>query len=91
MPAKKQRAKKTFLTRSVFSRLIRVVAMTMFVTLNIKSRQHGAQMCCADWRAVQSGDLDRLRAFMDGKLRISGDLTLFMLHEAHITRLSQET
>lgn len=45
----------------------------------------------ADWRAVQAGELDRLRAFMDGKLRISGDLTLFMLHEAHITRLSQET
>jgi len=45
----------------------------------------------ADWRAVQAGALDRLRAFMDGKLKISGDLTLFMLHEAHITRLSQET
>ena len=45
----------------------------------------------ADWRAVQAGDLDRLRAFMDGKLRISGDLTLFMLHETLITRLSQET
>jgi aminoglycoside phosphotransferase (APT) family kinase protein/putative sterol carrier protein len=44
----------------------------------------------ADWRAVQAGDLDRLRAFMDGKLRIGGDLTLFMLYEAHITRLSQE-
>jgi aminoglycoside phosphotransferase (APT) family kinase protein len=44
----------------------------------------------ADWRAVQAGELDRLRAFMDGKLKISGDLTLFMLHEAHITRLSQE-
>jgi aminoglycoside phosphotransferase (APT) family kinase protein len=45
----------------------------------------------ADWRAVQSGDLDRVQAFMDGKLRISGDLTLFMLHEPLITRLSQET
>jgi aminoglycoside phosphotransferase (APT) family kinase protein/putative sterol carrier protein len=45
----------------------------------------------ADWRAVQSGALDRLQAFMDGKLRISGDLTLFMLHETTITRLSQET
>jgi aminoglycoside phosphotransferase (APT) family kinase protein len=45
----------------------------------------------ADWRAVQSGALDRLQAFMDGKLRISGDLTLFMLHETLITKLSQET
>jgi aminoglycoside phosphotransferase (APT) family kinase protein len=45
----------------------------------------------ADWHAVQSGDLDRLQAFMDGKLKISGDLTLFMLHETTITRLSQET
>jgi aminoglycoside phosphotransferase (APT) family kinase protein len=45
----------------------------------------------ADWRAVQAGDLDRLQAFMDGKLKISGDLTLFMLHETLITRLSQET
>jgi aminoglycoside phosphotransferase (APT) family kinase protein len=45
----------------------------------------------ADWHAVQSGNLDRLQAFMDGKLKISGDLTLFMLHETTITRLSQET
>ncbi len=45
----------------------------------------------ADWRAVQSGELDRLQAFMDGKIRISGDLTLFMLHETTISRLSQET
>src|SRR5262249_41681807 len=43
-----------------------------------------------DWRAVQAGDLDRLQAFMDGKLRISGDVTLFMVHEALITRLSQD-
>ena len=33
-----------------------------------------------DWRAVQAGELDRLQAFMDGKLRISGDVTL--LHAA---------
>ena len=44
-----------------------------------------------DWRAVQAGALDRLQAFMDGKLRISGDVTLFMLHEALITTLSHET
>ncbi len=44
-----------------------------------------------DWRAVQAGELDRLQAFMDGKLRISGDVTLFMLHETLITQLSQQT
>jgi putative sterol carrier protein len=49
------------------------------------------EAAAVDWHAVQSGDLDRLQAFMDGKLRISGDLTLFMLHETTITRLSQET
>lgn len=49
------------------------------------------EAAAADWRAVQAGDLDRLQAFMDGKLKISGDLTLFMLHETTITRLSQET
>src|SRR5262249_42645740 len=45
----------------------------------------------ADWRALQDGTLDRLKAFMDGKLRISGDVTLFMLYETLITRLSQES
>jgi aminoglycoside phosphotransferase (APT) family kinase protein/putative sterol carrier protein len=44
----------------------------------------------ADWRAVQAGTLDRLAAFLDGKLKIDGDLTLFMLHEQTITRLTQE-
>src|SRR4029450_11195960 len=45
----------------------------------------------ADWHAGQAGDLGRLQAVLDGKLKISGDLTLFMLHETTITRLSQET
>ncbi len=45
----------------------------------------------ADWRAVQSGELDRLQAFMDGRIRIAGDLTLFMLHEELITRLTRES
>ena len=44
-------------------------------------RMRRSRPTSADWRAVQAGDLDRLQAFMDGKLRISGDLTLFMLHE----------
>src|SRR5262245_5051912 len=44
----------------------------------------------ADWRAVQDGTLDRLQAFMDGKLRISGDLTLLMVHEELISRLGRE-
>lgn len=42
----------------------------------------------ADWRAVQSGELDRLKAYLDGKIRIDGDLTLFMLHEETISRLT---
>jgi aminoglycoside phosphotransferase (APT) family kinase protein/putative sterol carrier protein len=44
----------------------------------------------ADWRAVQTGELDRLAAYMDGKIRIEGDLTLFMLHEELINRLGQK-
>lgn len=44
----------------------------------------------ADWRAVQRGELDRLAAFLDGKLKIDGDLTLFMLHEELITRVTRE-
>jgi putative sterol carrier protein len=44
----------------------------------------------ADWLAVQAGTLDRLQAFMDGKLRISGDLTLLMVHEELISRLGRE-
>jgi putative sterol carrier protein len=40
--------------------------------------------------AVQAGTLDRLQAFMDGKLRISGDLTLLMVHEELISRLGRE-
>lgn len=44
----------------------------------------------ADWRAVREGKLDRVRAFLDGKLRINGDLTLFMLHEAQLARLGEE-
>jgi putative sterol carrier protein len=43
-----------------------------------------------DWRAVQTGALDRLAAFLDGKIRIEGDPTLFMVHEAIITRLAEE-
>lgn len=43
-----------------------------------------------DWRAVQEGKLDRVRAFLDGKLRIHGDVTLFMLHEAQLARLGRE-
>jgi putative sterol carrier protein len=42
----------------------------------------------ADWRAVQSGKLDRLKAYLDGTIRIDGDLTLFMLHEAVIAALA---
>src|SRR4029077_270713 len=32
----------------------------------------------ADWHAIQSGDLDRVQAFLGGKLRVEGDLSLLM-------------
>ncbi|HEV7735224.1 MAG TPA: phosphotransferase [Candidatus Binatia bacterium] len=44
----------------------------------------------ADWYAVQTGELDRLAAYMDGKIKIEGDLTLFMLHEELIGRLGRK-
>src|SRR5262249_57585168 len=43
-----------------------------------------------DWLAVQAGTLDRLQAFMGGKLRISGGLRLLMVHEELIRRLGRE-
>jgi putative sterol carrier protein len=42
-----------------------------------------------DWDAVQKGELDRVQAFMSGKLKIEGDLTLMMQLEDTISRLSQ--
>lgn len=41
----------------------------------------------ADWRAIRSGEIDRTQAFLGGKLKIEGDLTLLMQLEEVITRL----
>jgi aminoglycoside phosphotransferase (APT) family kinase protein len=40
----------------------------------------------ADWEALQRGELDRAQAFLGGKLRIEGDLSLLMQLEDVISR-----
>ena len=40
----------------------------------------------ADWHAIQRGDLDRVQAFLGGKLRVEGDLSLLMQLEDTISR-----
>jgi aminoglycoside phosphotransferase (APT) family kinase protein/putative sterol carrier protein len=41
----------------------------------------------ADWTAIRAGEIDRTQAFLGGKLKIEGDLTLLMQLEDVITRL----
>jgi len=41
----------------------------------------------ADWRAIRAGEIDRTQAFLGGKLKIEGDLTLLMQLEEVINRL----
>jgi aminoglycoside phosphotransferase (APT) family kinase protein/putative sterol carrier protein len=41
-----------------------------------------------DWDAIQKGELDRVQAFMSGKLNIEGDLTLMMQLEEMISKHS---
>ena len=41
-----------------------------------------------DWDAIQKGELDRVQAFMSGKLKTEGDLTLMLQLEDTISRLS---
>jgi aminoglycoside phosphotransferase (APT) family kinase protein len=41
----------------------------------------------ADWEALERGDLDRAQAFLGGKLRIDGDLSLLMQLEDVISRV----
>jgi aminoglycoside phosphotransferase (APT) family kinase protein/putative sterol carrier protein len=43
----------------------------------------------ADWEAIQRGELDRTRAFLGGKLRVEGDLSLLMQLEETISRLAR--
>lgn len=42
-----------------------------------------------DWDAIQKGELDRVQAFMSGKLKIEGDLTLMLQLEDMISKLSR--
>jgi aminoglycoside phosphotransferase (APT) family kinase protein/putative sterol carrier protein len=41
----------------------------------------------ADWLALRRGELDRVQAFLGGKLRIEGDMTLLLQLEEAIARL----
>lgn len=42
-----------------------------------------------DWKAIQSGELDRIQAFMSGKMKIEGDTTLMLQLEDMISKLSR--
>ena len=44
----------------------------------------------ADWQAIQSGELNRTQAFLGGKLKIEGDVTLLLQLEEIISKLSGE-
>lgn len=41
-----------------------------------------------DWADIQSGKLDRVQAFMGGKLKVEGDLSLMLQLEEMISRFS---
>jgi putative sterol carrier protein len=43
-----------------------------------------------DWRAIQAGELNRTQAFLGGKLKIEGEVTLLMQLEEMISKLSTE-
>ena len=43
----------------------------------------------ADWDAIQTGRLDRMEAFLGGRLRVDGDLSLLMQLEQTISRLAR--
>ena len=40
------------------------------------------------WYAIQEGSLDRVQAFMQGLMKIEGDMSLLMQLEETITRLT---
>jgi putative sterol carrier protein len=42
-----------------------------------------------DWRAIQTGELNRTQAFLGGKLTIEGDVTLLMQLEEMIAKLNK--
>lgn len=41
-----------------------------------------------DWNAIQKGELDRVQAFMSGKIKMEGDITLMMQLEDMVSKLS---
>ena len=41
-----------------------------------------------DWAAIQRGDVDRFNAWTSGKLKIDGDMTLFLQLEETLSRLN---
>jgi aminoglycoside phosphotransferase (APT) family kinase protein len=43
----------------------------------------------ADWEAIQDGRLNRTEAFLGGKIRVEGDMTLLMQLEDMISRLAK--
>jgi putative sterol carrier protein len=42
-----------------------------------------------DWAAIQSGELQRSTAYMTGKLKIEGDMTLMLQLEDVISRFTK--
>lgn len=44
----------------------------------------------ADWYAIRRGEIDRTEAFIGGRLKVEGDMTLLMRLEDLISRLSEE-
>jgi putative sterol carrier protein len=40
-----------------------------------------------DWAAIQRGEMDRMRAWMEGRLKIEGDMTLLLQLENTISKL----
>lgn len=46
-------------------------------------------MAAEDWAAVQRGDLQRSTAYMTGKLKIEGDMTLLLQLEDLISKFTK--
>jgi putative sterol carrier protein len=48
-------------------------------------------MAAEDWAAVQRGELQRSTAYMQGKLKIEGDMTLLLQLEDVISRFTKSS
>ena len=42
-----------------------------------------------DWAAIQRGEMDRMRAWVEGRLKIEGDMTLLLQLENVISKLGE--